>query len=66
MKTHKCFVRINKRLKTDNTRLVTNLLDTNMLFIETEMIERKRGRRAKKVLASHCPFCGEELPGSGS
>lgn len=30
--------------------------------IETEIIEKKRGAKAKRVLAKFCPFCGAPYP----
>jgi len=59
---HRCFSRINRKLAKDNTRLVTNMLNEDQLFIRTELIERRRdGKKPLNVIGSFCPFCGEQV-----
>ena len=60
--THKCFEDISKVLVKENTRLVFNLLNPNHVFVATERIRNLRdGKKAKRVIATYCPFCGERL-----
>jgi hypothetical protein len=61
MPIHRCFRDVNKELAKHNTRLACNLLDPNHVFVETETVEKKRGARPKKLIATHCPFCGVKL-----
>ena len=64
MKQHKCIRQLNKKLEKDNTRLVHNVLNTNHIFVDTVKIRKLRdGKKAKTVIASYCPFCGEKLEG---
>jgi hypothetical protein len=58
---HKCFKETNAALAEHNTKLVQNILNPNHLVIATDTIEKKRGQRAKVVIASYCPFCGKAL-----
>ena len=62
MKQHKCIRETNKKLEGHNTVLVTNLLNLNHIFIDTQRVGG-RGTKAKTVVASYCPFCGEKLEG---
>jgi len=65
MKTHKCITQLNKKLKETNTRLLANLLHPNHIFVDTEKIRKLRdGKKATKVVATYCPFCGEKLEGT--
>lgn len=67
MKQHKCFTMVDKELKKHNTQLEVNLLAVNQIFVSTHRIKNLRdGQRAKKVIASHCPFCGENLNASAN
>ena len=62
-KRHKCLVQLDVELKKFNTRLASNLLNHDDVFIATERIESYRdGKNAKQVVAAFCPFCGKELP----
>lgn len=63
-----CIPNINKMLEADNTRLHQPMMvfgggdAGKMLFVETEQIEKGRGKKkAKALFASHCPFCGEKI-----
>ena len=61
-KTHSCLKRVDQKLKSHNTRLVTNLLNPNQVMVATEKIRKLRdGKKAKLVVAAYCPFCGEKL-----
>lgn len=61
-KRHKCFTEVDAKLAEHNTRLVTNMFDSNQLLIETMQVERGRGKpKAKCVIASFCPFCGKAI-----
>ncbi len=61
MKRHKCLDMVDAELKEHNTRLVSNLLNENDVFILTEQIVEKRWSGKQGVCASHCPFCGKKL-----
>jgi len=59
---HKCFKELSKVLVEENTRLQFNYLNQNHVFVATERIRNLRdGKKAKRVVASYCPFCGEKL-----
>lgn len=58
---HKCFEELDVRLKQYNTCLVRNILNENHIFIDTELREKKRGARPRRVVANYCPFCGKKL-----
>jgi hypothetical protein len=58
---HNCYTRIDRKLKKLNTRLTRNLFDRNHLVIATEPIKKLRGKKAKVVIATYCPFCGEKV-----
>jgi len=61
-KRHRCLATVDAELAKHNTRLVANLFNWNDVFIETERIKRLRdGKRAKRVVAACCPFCGKKL-----
>lgn len=60
-----CIDLTNKALAKHNTELGLNFqwnraagAHTTTVAIETEVIEKKRGARPRRLLATHCPFCG--------
>lgn len=54
-----CIKETNELLKEHNAALVTNLFSkTPMAFVETYILEKKRGAKAPKFQATFCPFCG--------
>lgn len=58
---HTCFQTVDAKLREENTCLVHNLMANDQIFIETMPVEKRQGFRAKRVIASHCPFCGKDL-----
>lgn len=61
-KRHQCLDLITAELAKHNTRLVSNLLNGNDVFVATEHITRLRdGKPPKQVVAAFCPFCGKKL-----
>jgi hypothetical protein len=59
---HKCLVELDEFLKSQNTRLVVNLLDDSDVFLATERIQNFRdGQKAANVICNHCPICGKKL-----
>ena len=64
MKTHKCIKLLNKKLKETNTQLSGNLLNPNHIFVATEKIDNARMKKATRVVATYCPFCGKKLKGT--
>jgi hypothetical protein len=61
VRAHKCIRETNKELAKHNTKLVGNLLNPNHIFIDTQRVKPLRGKKAKVVIATYCPFCGEKL-----
>jgi len=59
-KEHRCFKVVNRELAKHDTALEQGLFDPNQVFLSTYKMNGKRGQ-AKRILASYCPFCGEEL-----
>lgn len=61
-----CIETVNAKLAERNTRLHEPIFIfgpdlTRRLFVETEQIERGRGKKkAVSMFASFCPFCGEK------
>lgn len=57
-----CIAEMNERLAEHNTTLVfTFLLRPNKVCVETTQIETGRGKKkAVRVVANFCPFCGEK------
>jgi hypothetical protein len=65
MAKHYCYAELEKKLAENNTRLATNLINENHIFISTERIENLRdGKKAMNVIATYCPFCGKKLKGT--
>lgn len=61
-KRHKCLELLDVELAKHNTRLASNLLNENDVFVATEHIARLRnGKRPKQVIATFCPFCGKDF-----
>ena len=58
---HKCIREANKGLAEQNRRLAPHPSDPNVIFVETEQIEKKGGTMLIRVSATFCPFCGERL-----
>jgi hypothetical protein len=54
-----CAAQMDEKLKPLGHALVTTLFGEPKVCIETYR-ERKGAKRAPKVLASFCPFCGEK------
>lgn len=63
MKRHRCLTQVDTELAKHNTCLEQNLFNQNHVLLATHVLEKKRGARAKIMLASYCPFCGKKLPG---
>lgn len=63
-RVHGCIDKANARLLEYNTRLSSNLMNPNTIFVETERVTPRRGSRAKRVIATFCPFCGEKIDDS--
>lgn len=63
-----CIETVNAKLAERNTRLHEPIFvfgpdPGRRLFIETERIERGRGKKPKvSMFATFCPFCGEKYP----
>jgi thiol-disulfide isomerase/thioredoxin len=56
-----CNQELDELLKEHNTRLVTTMFRTpNVVVPQTEKIDSKKPGKPFVVLASYCPFCGEE------
>lgn len=58
---HKCIREANKGLAEQNRRLAPHPTDPDVIFVETEYIEKKDGGIVIRVSATFCPFCGERL-----
>jgi hypothetical protein len=61
MLEHECFKEVNKKLAEFNTEIESNLFRKDQIFISTILSEKHRGIRPKRLIASHCPFCGKKL-----
>jgi hypothetical protein len=60
-----CIQHIDELLKPHNTRLGLTLMFVGdpLPSIVTEQLEKGRGKpRAKAMIPSFCPFCGEKYP----
>lgn len=59
-----CISRIDAKLATDapNTMLVLNLLGPTRAVVATCKRQEKKREKAAYVMASYCPFCGEQYP----
>ena len=58
-----CIKLTNEALAKTNDQLRTmHLFDGRgpRLYVETTPLERKRGQKDKKIIATYCPFCGVE------
>lgn len=61
---HKCFVEADKYLAEHNTGIdyVFSITDSDVrLRISTYKLNTSKSGKAKTLLASHCPFCGDSL-----
>lgn len=61
--TCNCVSEINEKLASRNTRLTQALMfgpcDHDALMIETEQVEKGRGKpKAAAMFLTYCPFCG--------
>lgn len=63
-----CVARVNEKLAPKNGRLAVGLGITadgqviGRLLVQTEKLDRnKRGAKVPHVVASFCPFCGDEV-----
>lgn len=57
-----CIAEMNGMLKEHNTTLVFTMFGTpNRVCVETDRIASLRdGKKAARVVATYCPFCGEK------
>lgn len=66
-----CLVHTQRLLALLNTRLITSFCLTEDLSVPSDLLEavivatekiESRGKKARTVVASFCPFCGERYP----
>lgn len=56
-----CIQQTNNMLKEHNVRLVSTMFSKpEVVVVETAKIDTKKRGRPPVMLASFCPFCGEE------
>jgi hypothetical protein len=61
---HACFVKANKVLAKDNTTInfAYSLTDMGVTpIIDTCKLDDSKRGKPKRLMASHCPFCGSAL-----
>lgn len=59
-----CIREMNDHLREHNTAIVVPLLGETRAMVETYQIETGRGKkRAARVFANYCPFCGGKYEG---
>jgi len=54
-------LRLLNRLAKHNTRLVSDLLGSDTIFIDTVKVDSKKRVGPVSLAATFCPFCGEKL-----
>lgn len=62
--TCKCWKQVNHKLKEFNTKLTYTFgMFSGIVYlnIETEKIDKKSRKPLKRIICSHCPFCGRNL-----
>lgn len=53
---------VEPKMVESNTQILTNLFGSPRAFVATIKRDEKRRGKPKMVIATFCPFCGEQYP----